>query len=41
MKLQSLDQRIQGAIAWYDLKRQNVVVNDSVNPNEKYNVVNS
>ncbi|WP_030424738.1 TonB-dependent siderophore receptor, partial [Acinetobacter baumannii] len=35
MKLQSLDQRIQGAIAWYDLKRQNVVVNDSVNPNEK------
>ncbi|EIB7121114.1 TonB-dependent siderophore receptor [Acinetobacter baumannii] len=35
MKLQSPDQRIQGAIAWYDLKRQNVVVNDSVNPNEK------
>lgn len=35
MKLQSLDQRIQGTIAWYDLKRQNVVVNDSVNPNEK------
>ncbi|EOQ60920.1 hypothetical protein F935_03257 [Acinetobacter calcoaceticus ANC 3811] len=35
MKLQSPDQRIQGAIAWYDLKRQNVVVNDLVNPNEK------
>ncbi|WP_340600755.1 TonB-dependent receptor [Acinetobacter sp. HZNU-JH01] len=35
MKLQSPDQRIQGAIAWYDLKRQNVVVNDSVNSNEK------
>ncbi|WP_447511103.1 TonB-dependent siderophore receptor [Acinetobacter geminorum] len=35
MKLQSSDQRVQGAIAWYDLKRQNIVVNDSVNPNEK------
>lgn len=35
MKLQSPDQRIQGAIAWYDLKRQNVVVNDSNNTSEK------
>jgi iron complex outermembrane receptor protein len=35
MKLQSPDQRIQGAIAWYDLKRQNVVVNDSINTSEK------
>ncbi|WP_151963769.1 TonB-dependent siderophore receptor [Acinetobacter oleivorans] len=35
MKLQSPDQRVQGAIAWYNLKRQNVVVNDSVNLNEK------
>lgn len=35
MKLQSPDQSIQGAIAWYDLKRQNVVVNDSNNTSEK------
>ncbi|WP_323739857.1 TonB-dependent siderophore receptor [Acinetobacter oleivorans] len=35
MKLQSPNQRIQGAIAWYDLKRQNVVVNDSINTSEK------
>ncbi|MBI1449209.1 TonB-dependent siderophore receptor [Acinetobacter sp. AC1-2] len=35
MKLQSPDQRIQGAIAWYDLKRQNVVVNDLINTSEK------
>lgn len=35
MKLQSPDQRVQGAIAWYDLKRQNVVVNDPINTSEK------
>ncbi|PTV57077.1 TonB-dependent siderophore receptor [Acinetobacter seifertii] len=35
MKLQSPDQRIQGAIAWYDLKRQNVLVTDTVNSGYK------
>lgn len=31
MKLQSSDQRVQGSIAWYDLKRQNVLVTDPIN----------
>lgn len=35
MKLQSPDQRIQGAIAWYDLKRQNVLVTDTANSGYK------
>lgn len=35
MKLQSPDQRIQGAIAWYDLKRQNVLVTDTSNSGYK------
>ena len=35
MKLQSPDQRVQGAIAWYDLKRQNVLVTDTVNSGYK------
>lgn len=35
MKLQSPDQRVQGAIAWYDLKRQNVLVTDTANSGYK------
>lgn len=35
MKLQSSDQRVQGAIAWYDLKRQNVLVTDTANSGYK------
>ncbi|QNX16058.1 TonB-dependent siderophore receptor [Acinetobacter seifertii] len=35
MKLQSPDQRVQGAIAWYDLKRQNVLVTDTTNSGYK------
>ncbi|WP_249044009.1 TonB-dependent receptor domain-containing protein, partial [Burkholderia diffusa] len=35
MKLQSPVQRIQGAIAWYDLKRQNVLVTDTANSGYK------
>ncbi|MCR4529584.1 TonB-dependent siderophore receptor [Acinetobacter venetianus] len=31
LKLQSLDQRIQGSIAWFDLRRQNVSVSDPIN----------
>ena len=35
MKLQSPDQRVQGAIAWYYLKRQNVLVTDTANSGYK------
>ncbi|KXO85230.1 ligand-gated channel protein [Acinetobacter venetianus] len=31
LKLQSPDQRIQGSIAWFDLRRQNVSVSDPIN----------
>ncbi|MFV5368288.1 TonB-dependent siderophore receptor [Acinetobacter junii] len=31
LKLQSPDQRIQGSIAWFDLRRQNVSVTDPIN----------
>lgn len=35
LKLQSLDQRIQGSIAWFDLRRQNVSVTDPINTSFK------
>ncbi|MDH2605606.1 TonB-dependent siderophore receptor [Acinetobacter baumannii] len=38
MKLQSPDQRIQASIAWYDLKRQNVLVNDPTTTNTTFKI---
>ncbi|MDF2416234.1 TonB-dependent siderophore receptor [Acinetobacter beijerinckii] len=35
LKLQSPDQRIQGSIAWFDLRRQNVSVTDPINTSFK------
>lgn len=33
MKFQSADQQIQGALSWFDLRRQNVLVNDPTDTN--------
>lgn len=38
MKLQSPDQRIQASIARYDLKRQNVLVNDPTTTNTTFKI---